>query len=104
MVRALDIDSKSVVWVRWRRAIWRAFDRTKCKSSTDRHAGRQALSGRLDALSAPWAEDGRRRGTAARKPSYYTGRPAYKLGLGRDIRSQPATQNESLVALKDGKM
>ena len=59
----------------------------------------------LDALSVPWPEAGGRAGNGSAEASYYTWVDQHDtLGLGKDVPFATGNENESFIALKDGKM
>jgi hypothetical protein len=104
--RGFDIDTKGVAWVPLSSGHLASFDRTKCK-----------------VLNGPTIRDGKHcpegwtlypfpgpklvgdAGTGSAEASYYTWVDQHDiLGLGKDIPFATGNQNESLIALKDGKM
>jgi len=104
--RGVDIDSKNIVWVPLASGHLASFDRTKCKvlNGPTIRDGKHCPEGwTLYPLPGPkMAGDA---GTGSAEASYYTWVDQHDtLGLGRDIPLATGNQNESLVALKDGKM
>jgi len=104
--RGVDIDSKNIVWVPLASGHLASFDRTKCK-----------------VLNGPTIRDGKHCpegwtlypfpgpklvgdvGTGSAEASYYTWVDQHDvLGLGKDTPFATGNENESLIALKDGKM
>src|SRR2546421_9851509 len=102
----MDIDTNNVVWVPLSSGHMAAFDRSKCK-----------------VLNGPTIRDGKHcpegwtlypfpgpklvgdAGTGSAEARYYTwGHQHDVLGLGKDTPFATGNQNESLIALKDGKM
>jgi hypothetical protein len=104
--RGMDIDTNNVVWVPLSSGHMAAFDRRKCK-----------------VLNGPTIRDGKHcpegwtlypfpgpkltgdAGTGSAEASYYTWVDQHDtLGLGKDVPFATGNQNESIIALKDGKM
>jgi hypothetical protein len=104
--RGMDIDTNNVVWVPLASGHMASFDRRKCK-----------------VLNGPTIRDGKHcpegwtlypfpgpkltgdAGTGSAEASYYTWVDQHDtLGLGKDTPLATGNQNESLIALKDGKM
>jgi hypothetical protein len=104
--RGMDIDTNNVVWVPLSSGHMAAFDRRKCK-----------------VLNGPTIRDGKHcpegwtlypfpgpkltgdAGTGSAEASYYTWVDQHDtLGLGKDVPYATGNQNESFIALKDGKM
>jgi hypothetical protein len=104
--RGMDIDTNNVVWVPLSSGHMASFDRRKCK-----------------VLSGPTIRDGKHcpegwtlypfpgpkltgdAGTGSAEASYYTWVDQHDtLGLGKDVPFATGNQNESFIALKDGKM
>jgi hypothetical protein len=104
--RGMDIDTNNVVWVPLSSGHMASFDRRKCK-----------------VLNGPTIRDGKHcpegwtlypfpgpkltgdAGTGSAEASYYTWVDQHDtLGLGKDVPFATGNQNESIIALKDGKM
>jgi hypothetical protein len=104
--RGFDIDSKGIAWVPLASGHMASFDRSKCK-----------------VLNGPTIRDGKHcpegwtlypfpgpklvgdAGTGSAEASYYTWVDQHDvLGLGKDTPFATGNLNESLIALKDGKM
>jgi hypothetical protein len=104
--RGMDIDTNNVVWVPLSSGHMASFDRRKCK-----------------VLNGPTIRDGKHcpegwtlypfpgpkltgdAGTGSAEASYYTWVDQHDtLGLGKDVPFATGNQNESFIALKDGKM
>jgi hypothetical protein len=104
--RGVDIDSKNIVWVPLASGHLASFDRTKCKvlNGPTIRDGKHCPEGwTLYPLPGPKMVGDT--GTGSAEASYYTWVDQHDtLGLGRDIPLATGNQNESLVALKDGKM
>ena len=104
--RGFDIDTKGVAWVPLSSGHMAAFDRTKCKvlNGPTIRDGKHCPEGwTLYPLPGPkLAGDP---GTGSAEASYYTWVDQHDiLGLGKDVPFATGNENESLIALKDGKM
>ncbi len=104
--RGFDIDSKGVAWVPLSSGHMASFDRSKCKvlNGPTIRDGKQCPEGwTLYPLPGPkLAGDP---GTGSAEASYYTWVDQHNvLGLGADTPFATGNENESLIALKDGKM
>jgi len=104
--RGMDIDSHNVVWVPLSSGHMASFDRSKCKvlNGPTIATGRHCPEGwTLYPLPGPkLAGDA---GTGSAEGSYYTWVDQHNtLGLGNDVPFATGNENESLIALKDGKM
>ena len=103
--RGMDIDSNGVVWTSLASGHLASFDRQQVQGSAQRaDRDRQALPGRLDALSVP--------GTAVQRRDRHGQRRGELLHLGRSVQhARPRQQrpdrhrqrNDALLALVDGK-
>jgi hypothetical protein len=104
--RGMDIDGHNVVWVPLSSGHMASFDRSKCKvlNGPTIATGRHCPEGwTLYPLPGPkLAGDA---GTGSAEASYYTWVDQHNtLGLGNDVPFATGNENESLIALKDGKM
>ncbi len=91
---------------RCRAATWRAFDRRKCKvlNGPTIRDGKHCPEG-WTLYPFPGPKLAGDPGTGSAEASYYTWVDQHDmLGLGKDIPFATGNQNESLIALKDGKM
>ena len=91
---------------RWRAAIWRASTARKCKGPLNGPTGdRQALSGRLDALSISRTAVPRTvTDSGSAQASYYTWVDQFDtFGLGKNVPIATGNLADSLEALVDGK-
>jgi len=104
--RGFDIDSKGVAWVPLSSGHMASFDRSKCKvlNGPTIRDGKHCPEGwTLYALPGPKLSGDPGSGSA--EASYYTWVDQHDiLGLGKDTPFATGNQNESLIALKDGKM
>ncbi|HEY7301882.1 MAG TPA: carboxypeptidase-like regulatory domain-containing protein [Xanthobacteraceae bacterium] len=104
--RGMDIDSHNVVWVPLASGHMASFDRTKCKvlNGPTIRDGRHCPEGwTLYPLPGPKLVGDAGNGSA--EASYYTWVDQHNtLGLGNDVPFATGNENESLIALKDGKM
>jgi hypothetical protein len=104
--RGMDIDSQNVVWVPLSSGHMASFDRRKCKvlNGPSIANGRHCPEGwTLYPFPGPKLDGDT--GTGSAEASYYTWVDQHDiLGLGKDTPFATGNQNESLIALKDGKM
>jgi len=104
--RGMDVDSKGVVWVPLASGHLASFDRTKCKvlnGPTMRDGKHCAEGWTLYPFPGPKLVGDA--GTGSAEASYYTWVDQHDvLGLGKDTPFATGNENESLIALKDGKM
>jgi hypothetical protein len=103
--RGMDIDSKNVVWIPLSSGHMASFDRTKCKVLNGPTAtGKHCPEGwTLYPFPGPQLANEGSGGSA--EASYYTWVDQHNiLGLGKDVPFATGNLNESLIALKDGKM
>jgi hypothetical protein len=104
--RGMDIDSQGVVWVPLSSGHMGAFDRRKCKvlNGPTMRDGKHCPEGwTLYPLPGPKLVGDA--GTGSAEASYYTWVDQHDtLGLGKDTPFATGNQNESFIALKDGKM
>jgi hypothetical protein len=103
--RGMDIDSKNVVWIPLSSGHMASFDRSKCKVLNGPTAtGKHCPEGwTLYPFPGPQLAGEGSGGSA--EASYYTWVDQHDvLGLGKDIPFATGNENESLIALKDGKM
>jgi hypothetical protein len=104
--RGMDIDSQNVVWVPMSSGHLASFDRRKCKvlNGPTTVAGKHCPEGwTLYPLPGPKLMGDT--GTGSAEASYYTWVDQHNvLGLGKDTPFATGNENESLIALKDGKM
>jgi hypothetical protein len=103
--RGMDIDSKNVVWIPLSSGHMASFDRTKCKVLNGPTAtGKHCPEGwTLYPFPGPQLANEGSGGSA--EASYYTWVDQHDvLGLGKDVPFATGNLNESLIALKDGKM
>jgi hypothetical protein len=104
--RGFDIDSKGVAWVPLSSGHMASFDRSKCKvlnGPTMRDGKHCAEGWTLYPFPGPQLAGEGSGGSA--EASYYTWVDQHDvLGLGKDTPFATGNQNESLIALKDGKM
>jgi len=104
--RGMDIDTNNVVWVPMASGHLAAFDRRKCKvtSGPTIATGRHCPEGWTFYPFPGPALTGDTGGGSA-EASYYTWVDQHDtLGLGKDVPLATGNQNESIIALKDGKM
>jgi hypothetical protein len=104
--RGMDIDTNNVVWVPLASGHMASFDRRKCKVThgpTIRDGKHCPEGWTFYPLPGPkLAGDP---GTGSAEASYYTWVDQHDtLGLGKDVPLATGNENESLIALKDGKM
>jgi hypothetical protein len=104
--RGMDIDSQNVVWVPLSSGHMASFDRRKCKvlNGPTMRDGKHCPEGwTLYPFPGPQLAGEGSGGSA--EASYYTWVDQHNiLGLGKDVPLATGNQNESLIALKDGKM
>jgi len=104
--RGVDIDSKNVVWIPLASGHLGEFDRRKCKvtSGPTIRDGKHCPEGwTLHPFPGPQMVGDK--GTGSAEASYYTWVDQHDtLGLGKDVPLATGNLNESLIALKDGKM
>jgi hypothetical protein len=104
--RGFDIDSKGVAWVPLSSGHMASFDRSKCRvlNGPTVRDGRHCPEGwTLYPLPGPRLTGDT--GTGSAEASYYTWVDQHDiLGLGKDVPLATGNENESLIALKDGKM
>jgi len=104
--RGFDIDSKGIAWVPLSSGHMASFDRSKCKvlNGPTMRDGKHCPEGwTLYPLPGPKLTGDP--GTGSAEASYYTWVDQHDiLGLGKDTPFATGNQNESLIALKDGKM
>jgi len=104
--RGFDIDSKGVAWVPLSSGHMASFDRSKCKvlNGPTVREGKHCPEG-WTLYPFPGPKMVGDAGTGSGEASYYTWVDLHNtLGLGNDIPLATGNQNESLIALKDGKM
>jgi len=104
--RGFDVDSKGVAWVPLSSGHMASFDRTKCKvlNGPTMRDGKHCPEG-WTLYPFPGPKLVGDAGTGSAEASYYTWVDLHNtLGLGNDIPLATGNQNESLIALKDGKM
>jgi hypothetical protein len=104
--RGFDIDTKGVAWVPLSSGHLASFDRTKCKvlNGPTMRDGKHCPEG-WTLYPFPGPKLVGDAGTGSAEASYYTWVDQHNiLGLGADIPFATGNQNESLIALKDGKM
>jgi hypothetical protein len=104
--RGMDIDTQNVVWVPLSSGHLAAFDRRKCKvlNGPTTATGKHCPEGwTLYPFPGPKLVGDAGGGSA--EASYYTWVDQHDvLGLGKDTPFATGNENESLIALKDGKM
>src|SRR3954470_24145905 len=104
--RGMDIDTQNVVWIPLSSGHMASFDRRKCKvlNGPTIRDGKHCPEGwTLYPLPGPKLTGDA--GTGSAEASYYTWVDQHDiLGLGKDVPFATGNQNESLIALKDGKM
>jgi hypothetical protein len=104
--RGMDIDTHNVVWVPLASGHMAAFDRRKCKvlNGPTIATGRHCPEGwTLTPFPGPKLTG--EPGDGSAEASYYTWVDQHDtLGLGKDVPFATGNQNESIIALKDGKM
>jgi hypothetical protein len=104
--RGMDIDTQNVVWIPLSSGHMASFDRRKCKvlnGPTIRDGKHCAEGWTLYPFPGPKLSGDP--GTGSAEASYYTWVDQHDtLGLGKDVPLATGNQNESLIALKDGKM
>ncbi|MEA2902998.1 MAG: hypothetical protein QOI12_385 [Alphaproteobacteria bacterium] len=104
--RGIDIDSQNVVWIPLSSGHMAAFDRRKCKvlNGPTTVAGKHCPEG-WTLYPFPGPQLAGDPGGGSAEASYYTWVDQHDiLGLGKDVPFATGNQNESLIALKDGKM
>jgi hypothetical protein len=104
--RGMDIDTQSVVWIPLSSGHMASFDRRKCKvlNGPTMRDGKHCPEGwTLYPFPGPKLSGDPGNGSA--EASYYTWVDQHDtLGLGKDTPLATGNENESLIALKDGKM
>jgi hypothetical protein len=104
--RGMDIDTQNVVWIPLSSGHMAAFDRRKCKvlNGPTIRDGKHCPEGwTLYPFPGPKLSGDPGNGSA--EASYYTWVDQHDtFGLGKDTPLATGNQNESLIALKDGKM
>src|SRR5262245_4186853 len=104
--RGMDIDTQTGVWIPRSSGHMAAFDRRKCKvlNGPTMRDGKHCPEGwTLYPFPGPKLSGDPGNGSA--EASYYTWVDQHDtLGLGKDTPLATGNQNESLIALKDGKM
>jgi hypothetical protein len=104
--RGMDIDTQSVVWIPLSSGHMASFDRRKCKvlNGPTMRDGKHCPEGwTLYPFPGPKLSGDPSNGSA--EASYYTWVDQHNtLGLGNDTPLATGNENESLIALKDGKM
>jgi hypothetical protein len=104
--RGMDIDTQNVVWVPLASGHMASFDRRKCKvlNGPTMRDGKHCPEGwTLHPFPGPKLVGDP--GTGSAEASYYTWVDQQDtLGLGKDVPFATGNQNESFIALKDGKM
>jgi hypothetical protein len=104
--RGMDIDTQNVVWIPLASGHMAAFDRRKCKvlNGPTIRDGKHCPEG-WTLYPFPGPKLSGDPGTGSAEASYYTWVDQHDtLGLGKDTPLATGNQNESLIALKDGKM
>jgi len=104
--RGFDIDTKGIAWVPLSSGHMASFDRSKCKvlNGPTMRDGKHCPEG-WTLYPFPGPKLAGDPGTGSAEASYYTWVDQHDiLGLGKDIPFATGNQNESLIALKDGKM
>ncbi len=104
--RGFDIDTKGVAWVPLSSGHMASFDRSKCKvlNGPTIRDGKHCPEG-WTLYPFPGPKLSGDPGTGSAEASYYTWVDQHDiLGLGKDMPFATGNQNESLIALKDGKM
>jgi len=104
--RGMDIDTENVVWTPLASGHMAAFDRRKCKVTNGPtiRDGKHCPEG-WTLYPFPGPKLSGDPGTGSAEASYYTWVDQQDtLGLGKDVPLATGNQNESLIALKDGKM
>jgi hypothetical protein len=104
--RGMDIDTQNVVWVPLSSGHMAAFDRRKCKVTNGPtiRDGKHCPEG-WTLYPFPGPKLSGDPGTGSAEASYYTWVDQHDtLGLGKDVPYATGNQNESIIALKDGKM
>jgi hypothetical protein len=104
--RGMDIDTQNVVWVPLASGHMASFDRRKCKvlNGPTIATGRHCPEG-WTFYPFPGPKLAGEPGDGSAEASYYTWVDQHDtLGLGKDVPFATGNQNESIIALKDGKM
>jgi hypothetical protein len=104
--RGMDIDTNNVVWVPLSSGHLAAFDRRKCKvlNGPTTATGKHCPEG-WTLYPFPGPKLAGDSGAGSAEASYYTWVDQHDvLGLGKDTPFATGNENESLIALKDGKM
>jgi len=104
--RGVDIDTQNVVWLPLSSGHMAAFDRRKCKvlNGPTMRDGKHCPEG-WTLYPFPGPKLTGDAGSGSAEASYYTWVDQHDtLGLGKDVPYATGNQNESIIALKDGKM
>jgi len=104
--RGVDIDTNNVVWLPLSSGHMASFDRRKCKvlNGPTIRDGRHCPEG-WTFYPFPGPKLTNDAGSGSAEASYYTWVDQHDtLGLGKDVPFATGNQNESIIALKDGKM
>jgi hypothetical protein len=104
--RGMDIDTNNVVWVPLSSGHMASFDRRKCKvlNGPTIRDGKHCPEG-WTLYPFPGPKLTNDAGSGSAEASYYTWVDQHDtLGLGKDVPFATGNQNESFIALKDGKM
>jgi hypothetical protein len=104
--RGMDIDTNSVVWIPLSSGHMASFDRRKCKvlNGPTMRDGKHCPEG-WTLYPFPGPKLSGDPGSGSAEASYYTWVDQHNtLGLGNDTPLATGNENESLIALKDGKM
>jgi len=103
--RGMDVDTKGVVWIPLASGHMASFDRTKCKVLNGPTATGKHCPEGWTLYPFPGPKLVGDTGTGSAEASYYTWVDQHDvLGLGKDTPFATGNENESLIALKDGKM
>jgi hypothetical protein len=104
--RGMDIDTQNVVWIPLSSGHMASFDRRKCKvlNGPTMRDGKHCPEG-WSLYPFPGPKLSGDPGNGSAEASYYTWVDQHNtLGLGNDTPLATGNENESLIALKDGKM
>jgi len=104
--RGVDIDTQNVVWLPLSSGHMASFDRRKCKvlNGPTMRDGKHCPEG-WTLYPFPGPKLTGDAGSGSAEASYYTWVDQHDtLGLGKDVPFATGNQNESIIALKDGKM
>jgi len=103
--RGMDVDSKGIVWIPLASGHMASFDRSKCKVLNGPTATGKHCPEGWTLYPFPGPKLVGDTGTGSAEASYYTWVDQHDvLGLGKDTPFATGNLNESLIALKDGKM